>query len=173
MNNNYYVYQYVDENGNPYYIGKGKEKRIDVVHKHTVLPPKHRRIKIAENLTNDEAKKLEVELINTFERKIDGGILDNIKINQWACRAGWTHSNKAKELISQKNLGKVRSQESIEKYRLAKSGMTDETKEKIRKANLGRKDDGRYLKASTTLKGKPWSEARRNAFLSKKASGEI
>ena len=174
MNYNcYYVYQYLDESGNPYYVGKGKDRRIDVVHKHTELPPKNRRIKLVENLTNEEAKKFEIELINKFGRKIDGGILDNIKINQWACRSGWMHSTKTKEAISQKNKGKIRSQEAKERYRLSKSEMSDATKEKIRQANLGRKDDGRYAKAAATLKGKPWSDARRNAFLSKKASKEI
>ena len=47
--NNYYVYQYITESGQPYYIGKGKNNRIHVAHKHTVIPPKERRIIIKNN----------------------------------------------------------------------------------------------------------------------------
>jgi hypothetical protein len=46
----YYVYQYVDEDGNPYYIGKGKNNRINVAHKHTIVPPADRRIFLKKNL---------------------------------------------------------------------------------------------------------------------------
>jgi len=40
---------------------------------------------------------------------------------------------------------------------------TKEHSEKNRQANLGRVDNGRNLKISQTMKGKPWSEARRLA----------
>lgn len=36
--------------------------------------------------------------------------------------------------------------------------------EKIRKANLGRKDDGRNAKISEAKKNKPWSQARCDAY---------
>jgi len=119
--NNYYVYQYITENGQPYYIGKGKNNRIDVDHKHIALPPKDRRIILKNNLTNDKAKLLEIELITKYGRKLDGGILDNIKINQWACRAGWKHSSETIEKISRGNAGKVRSEEHKQKYRNPKT----------------------------------------------------
>jgi hypothetical protein len=142
----YYVYQYVDEFGQPYYIGKGKNNRIHVQHTHTTLPLIERRIIVADALTNEEAKLLEGQLISKFGRKIDGGILDNIKINQWACFDGWTHSDRAKRKISEKNKGKVRSDQARMNYKKPKSA---EHIEKIRQANVGRKDSSeRRLKNS-------------------------
>lgn len=166
----YYVYQYVDEDGNPYYIGKGKNNRINVAHKHTIVPPTDRRIFLKKNLSNQEAKLLEGQLISSFGRKIDGGILDNIKLNQWACFSGWKHSDEAKRKISEKNKGQVRSESARKNYSKPK---TAEHAEKIRQANLGRKVDGRYAKASATLKGKPWSTARRLAQTMRKKAKEI
>ncbi len=55
----YYVYQYLTEDGLPYYIGKGKGRRVHVDHKHIKLPPFDRRVIIANGLTNTEAKELE------------------------------------------------------------------------------------------------------------------
>lgn len=55
----YYVYQYLTEGRLPYYIGKGKNNRIDVDHKHIALFPIERRIIIKDNLTNEQAKLLE------------------------------------------------------------------------------------------------------------------
>ena len=97
----FYVYQYLTESGTPYYIGKGCGRRIHVEHTGTELPPVERRIIIKDGLTNEEAKKLEGELITKYGRKLDGGILDNIKINQWACHTGWTHSEETKRKISE------------------------------------------------------------------------
>ena len=175
--NNYYVYQYITESGQPYYIGKGKNNRIHVAHKHTVIPSKERRIIIKNNLTNDEAKALEGELITKYGRKIDGGILDNIKINQWACFDGWKHKPETIEKIRQGNLGKVRTEEAKIKYRQPK---TPEHAENIRKANIGKTVvDNVKQKISDSLKGNipwnkgikgtPWTEARRNAYLRNKA----
>lgn len=121
MDNVFYVYQYLSASGTPYYIGKGKGNRIHVTHKHVELPPRDRRIIIQDNMSESDAKTLEGELISKFKRKIDGGILENIKINQWACYTGWKHSNETIDKIRQGNLGKVRTEEHKVKYRQPKS----------------------------------------------------
>jgi hypothetical protein len=133
----FYVYQYISESGLPYYIGKGCGRRIHRPHGHTILPPVERRVIIQDGLTNDEAKKLEGELITKYGRKLDGGILDNIKINQWACAVGWKHSDETRRKISEGNKGKKRTPEQRKNY---KGTVTAEHKEKVRQANLGRKD---------------------------------
>ena len=112
----FYVYQYLTEDGQPYYIGKGCGARIHKPHTSTSLPPKERRIIIKDGLSNEEAKKLEGDLISKYKRKIDGGILDNRKINQWACAVGWKHSEEAKQKISMNNTGKRRTAEHKANY---------------------------------------------------------
>ena len=146
----FYVYQYLNEDGQPYYIGKGCSKRIHRPHTSTLLPPKERRIIIKDGLSNEEAKKLEGDLISKYKRKLDGGILDNIKINQWACAVGWKHSDEAKRKISEGNKGKKRTVEQLKNY---KGTVTQEHKEKVRLANVGRPYDPiRSAKISSTLK---------------------
>ena len=136
--NKFYVYKYVTEDGLPYYIGKGSGKRLNALHTSTQLPPPERRIIIKDNLTNEEAKDLEGQLITEYKRKIDGGLLDNIKINQWACHVGWVHTESAKQKISMGNSGKVRTPEQRKNYKKPKS---PEHAEKIRQANIGRPYD--------------------------------
>jgi len=146
----FYVYQYTNEDGQPYYIGKGSAKRIDKPHTKTTLPPKERRVIIKDGLSNEEAKQLEGALISKYKRKLDGGILDNIKINQWACAVGWKHSEETKRKISQGNCGKKRTPEQLKNY---KGTVTSEHREKVRQANLGRPyDPVRAAKISVTLK---------------------
>jgi hypothetical protein len=149
----FYVYQYLTEDGIPYYIGKGSGNRMNVKHSTVALPIKERRMIIQSGLTNNEAKQLEAELITKYKRKVDGGILDNIKINQWACAVGWKHSEETKQKISKSNLGKVRTTEQRRNYTGPK---TKEHAEKIRQANLNRLDDGRYLKISATKSKQRW-----------------
>ena len=122
----------------PAHIGKGSGKRIDRPHTSTLLPPKERRVIIKDGLSNEEAKRLEGNLITKYKRKLDGGILDNIKINQWACAVGWKHSEETKRKISKGNRGKKRTPEQLKNY---KGTVTVEHREKIRQANLGRRDD--------------------------------
>lgn len=75
----YYCYFYLRENGTPYYVGKGCGKRIDSkTHPGIGLPPKERRIKIAQNLTEEEAIDMEKMYIKKYGRKDLGtGILYN------------------------------------------------------------------------------------------------
>jgi hypothetical protein len=164
--NIFYVYQYLTENGQPYYIGKGKHNRINARHTHTVVPEPQFRQFIQTDMLESEAIELELMLIKQYGRKIDGGILDNIKTNQWACLSGWNHSETTKQKISEKNSGKVRTEEHKHNYSTAKQNMSTETKEKIRNANLGK--TGHWAGKTMPTKGKPWTQARRDAYLKSK-----
>lgn len=81
--NIYYVYAYLREDGSPYYIGKGKERRAWEQHrcngKGVPTPDDYKRIVLLhENLLETEAFKLEIELIEKYGRKDLGtGILRN------------------------------------------------------------------------------------------------
>ena len=79
--NYFYVYAYLRKDGTPYYIGKGQGYRIHDKFGH-ILPRKDRRVKIKENLFEDEALELEKELILKYGRKKydKGGILINDSI---------------------------------------------------------------------------------------------
>jgi hypothetical protein len=155
----------LNEDGTPFYIGKGSKNRINESHSPWVkIPTSEYRKIIKNNLLEHEAFDLELQLINQYGRKLDGGILENVKISRWVAQSGWTHTEETKQLISQKNTGKVRTEQQKQNYRKPKSA---EHSEKIKNANLGRKDDGRYQKISQTMKGRPWSEARRRAQLEK------
>jgi len=148
----YYVYQYLDEYGNPYYIGKGKDKRIHA--KHSVAkPPIERRVKIAVGLSEMEAYILENKLIRMYGRKIDGGILENIRLTRWTRKPGWHHTLETRNIIGIKNTGQKRTEEQKKNYRKPK---TKEHALNIKKANLNRPDDGRYEKIGITMSKKRW-----------------
>ena len=79
--NSYYTYAYLKENGVPYYIGKGKGKRLFYKYGKNCKPPKDRSriIKLKQNLTEEEAFRHEIYMIALFGKKCDGtGILMNI-----------------------------------------------------------------------------------------------
>ena len=89
LRTDYYVYAYLRQRdskrahaGTPYYIGKGQGYRIHEKNGHPFLPKKERRIKIAEDLTEQAALDLEMELIEKYGRiKYDeGGILYNMSL---------------------------------------------------------------------------------------------
>ena len=89
LRTDYYVYAYLRQRdskrasaGTPYYIGKGQGNRIHEKIGHPFLPKREKRIKIAENLTEQDALDLEMKLIEEYGRiKYDeGGILYNIVI---------------------------------------------------------------------------------------------
>jgi predicted RNA binding protein with dsRBD fold (UPF0201 family) len=78
--NEYYTYAYLREDGTPYYIGKGSDKRITRRVKRDTRPPKDksRIIFLKQNLTEEEAFKHEIYMISVFGRKDLGtGVLYN------------------------------------------------------------------------------------------------
>jgi len=79
--NCYYTYAYLGEDGSPYYIGKGKGRRLYDHRGKNCNPPKDKSkiIKLKQNLTEEDAFKHEIYMIAVFGKKCDGtGILMNI-----------------------------------------------------------------------------------------------
>jgi hypothetical protein len=100
----YYTYAYLREDGTPYYIGKGKGDRINDTTGRPTKPPKDKskRIYLKCNLTEEEAFKHEIYMIDLFGRKdIGTGILRN-KSNGGEGNSGLVVSQKNKEILRQK-----------------------------------------------------------------------
>ena len=176
----FYVYQYINEEGTPFYIGKGSKNRINESHAPWLdIPSVDHRQYIKTGLTETEAFDLELALIKKYGRKIDGGILDNVKLSRWVAQAGWTHSEQSKQKISEKNTGKVRTEEQRKNYKGTK---TVEHAENVRQAVQRMWDDPVYREQRLSKikekpfahKGKPWSSARREAQMKKQNNnGEL
>jgi hypothetical protein len=74
----YYVYEYLREDGTPYYVGKGKNARWRGKHS-VAVPPKERVRFVQENMLEQYAFNLEEALILKYGRKDLGtGILRNL-----------------------------------------------------------------------------------------------
>jgi hypothetical protein len=142
MNNEYYTYAYLREDGTPYYIGKGTNRRAYLQLNHNVKVPTKERILILKNrMTNDEANRHERYMIFVLGRKnIGTGILRNL--------------TEGGEGV----LGLKQSEESKKKMRKPKS---EEHKKKVRDSIKAKWDNGEYDKQE-------W----RNRELGKKQSGE-
>jgi len=153
--NNYYTYAYLREDGTPYYIGKGKGKRINFSHNRRIsIPPENRRVFLKQNLTEEEAFRHEIYMIAVFGRKDLGtGILRNLTDGGEGI-SNFNHSDETKKIISEKNKkrifsdehrkklsdalkGKTKSDQTKEKMKLARKNISDETRKKLSDSNKG------------------------------------
>ncbi len=180
----FYTYCYFDEKGKPYYIGKGRGNRIQERHSCEV-PPADRRIKLKQNLTEEEAFKHEVYMIHVLGRKdLKTGCLVNLTFGGEGA-SGWVMKEETKQKISEAAMGRpradmegdlnpMRNPEVAEKVAGSKRGKPrdEETRRKISESLQGRKNTPETKsKKSKAALGKPKSEQhRKNISVSK--SGE-
>jgi len=123
LHNDYYTYAYLREDRTPYYIGKGRGKRIYCTQRAIKSPKdKSRIIFLKKNLTEAEAFKHEVYMIFVLGRKDLGtGILRN-RTNGGEGVSGLIQSEETKKKIGEKNAGKTCTKEQKEKLSVAMSG---------------------------------------------------
>lgn len=127
----FYVYAYLRENGTPYYIGKGKNKRAWVKNRNEINPPndKSKIIIIEKNLSEIGAFALERRMIRWYGRMdLCTGILRN-KTDGGEGSAGFKQSKEtiSKRITSSKGKkmgmwGKKHKPESNEKRSLSMLG---------------------------------------------------
>jgi hypothetical protein len=148
----YYTYAYLREDRTPYYIGKGKGRRIYVKRKSGINAPKDksRIIFLKQNLTEQESFKHEKYMIAVFGRKDLGtGILHN-RTDGGEGTSNPSQETREKMSKSSKGnthwLGKTHSIETKEKISQAKKGknhpmfgktFSAETKAKMSEAHKG------------------------------------
>ena len=136
----YYTYAYLREDRTPYYIGKGKEDRIYSKQKN-IKPPKDksRILYLKQNLTEEEAFKHEIYMIDVFGRiDLDTGILHN-RTDGGEGSSGCIPSEETKRKLSEVNKGKIVSEETRKKISETSKGKTlsEEHIKKISEANKG------------------------------------
>ena len=142
--NEFYTYAYLREDRTPYYIGKGTRNRIYSTYRKGAKPPKDksRTIFLKQNLTEAEAFRHEIYMINVFGRKDLGtGIL----INKTDGGEGAS--------------GAIRSDETRKKMSDANKNPSEETRRNMSEAQKGRtRSEETRRKISEKLKGKPRSK---------------
>ena len=161
----YYTYAYLREDRTPYYIGKGKGDRIYSKQKY-IKPPKDksRIIYLKQNITEEEAFKHEIYMIDVFGRiDLGTGILHN-RTDGGEGSSGCIPSEEHKRKISEANKGRILSEETKRKIGEASKGKTvsEETKRKMSDANKGHivSEESRK-KMSDAQKGKTLSKETR------------
>ena len=154
---NYYTYAYLREDKTPYYIGKGTGDRIYSTNRKGIKLPKDksRIIYLKQNLTEEEAFKHEIYMIDVFGRKdLETGILHN--------RTGGGEGAS----------GAIRSDETRKKMGEAKKKMSNKTRIKYSETKKGEKNPN-YGKTASEETKKKQSEAHTGKTLTEEHKNNI
>lgn len=135
----YYVYAYLREDGTPYYIGKGKDKRAWAKHRKHIPVPKDKShiIMLESNLTEIGSLALERFYIRWYGRKDNGtGILRNLS-DGGEGTSGIIFSEEHRRNMSKAQTGKKHDLQRRMNNSKAQKGkkLSEEHKKKIGKAS--------------------------------------
>ena len=167
----YYTYAYLREDRTPYYIGKGKEDRIYSTNKR-IKPPKDksRIIFLKQNLTEQEAFKHEIYMIDVFGRiDLGTGILHN-RTDGGDGLSGWVASDETRKRMSDAhkgenhhNYGKTLSEEHKRKIGKGNKNkiLTEETKKRMSDAHKGKTRSEEHRRNLSEANKNPSEETRR------------
>jgi hypothetical protein len=157
--NIYYVYAYLRKDGTPYYIGKGKGRRITAKHNVKVPADTSHIVKLESGLTESIAHLKEIYYIKLYGRKNNKtGILRNLTDGGEGA-TGAIRSPEFKENLSRAKKGIPRDLETIEKIKAnvvkhigPKNGMYGKTHKQNSIEIIRQKAIGRKLSAETKSK---------------------
>jgi hypothetical protein len=134
----FYVYAYVDEVGQFYYIGKGSKARWKRYHGEDIpVPPENRVVLLECNLTEEDAYMIECREIERYGRAgidEDGILLNRTKGGNGAFAPA---TDEARKNMSDAARGKPKSESHKNSIRLARLGvshLSDESKLKIKRS---------------------------------------
>ena len=150
----YYTYAYLREDGTPYYVGKGKAGRItNNLHRISIPKEKDRIIFLKKNLTDEEARKHEIYMIDVLGRKDLGtGILRNLTSGGEGC-AGRVLSEETKKKLSKAHKGRKKS--SAHRKALSEAAKKRKVSDKWRSfVSAARK--GRFVGKENHNYGRKW-----------------
>lgn len=163
----FYVYAYLRNKdsstgkaGTPYYIGKGTGNRAYVKHYAPLPKDKSNITFIKQNLTEQQAHDLEIDLIAKYGRKDLGtGILHN-RTNGGEGISNPSVATREKLAYAKRNeSAETRLKRSIAAKNRIRQPCSEETKRKISEANQGKKRTGEAkVKQSLVKKGRTWED---------------
>jgi hypothetical protein len=186
MKRNKCVYEYrlpESDGGHTYYVGQGNYNRPYKSHpyrgheRNPCIKPKDKNqiFIIKDNLTEQEAKDLEIELIAKHGRIDQGeGYLIN-KTDGGEGNNGWVASEETKRKMSEAHKGKNLTEDHKRKLSKAHKGkkLTEDHKRKLSKANKGKSiSEEHRRKISEAAKGKIITEESKRK-MSEAAKGKI
>lgn len=151
---------YLREDGTPYYVGKGRGKRVYSKARQIPAPKEKSRIVFfKQNLTEEEAFQHEIYLISLYGRKDNGtGILRNLTDGGEGA-SGVIMSEETKRKMSESLKGRTPSEETRKKLSETAKGRirSEETRKKL----------------SEAMKGNTWNIGRKHSEESRKKMSEL